>query len=416
MLSVVSSDHIRRLKKLKGLQWVYIGTHRGRERAEKVLDKTRRRFIGKDIEEIADLTRDNFIDYIGKLSLQQEDKVLWYSSAMASKSVLQTSIFHQYIYQKLLERLSKKTDEDILVVTDDNELLENTKRIGPEGARLLSSPSLFKRQKDRLKGCQDVLMHILQWFICRPFKNSGLERFDIFIHTWMDERSFSDLPRFTDSYFGRLHDFLTEKGYRIARLSYLRLGLRCVFKLRRHFDDIVYPLSYLPLKDLAKSIFRRFNVTIDEKGLEKISDTGILKALVRNEVKKANISRNYSHFLMIFYSYQGLRPKVNPRASFIYPFENQPWEKMLNLAFAQFKRIAYQHSIIYYNRLDYRMSEYEKEAPLPEVILATGKKWGSFLKRYYHDSTVEEAGVIGSATTISLFLSVPEGISFRSNR
>lgn len=109
---------------------------------------------------------------------------------------------------------------------------------------------------------------------------------------------------------------------------------------------------------------------------------------------KENRTKNYLDYLLLFYSYKNLSSIINKNISIIYPFENQPWEKMLNLAFQKFNRIAYQHSAIPFNWLDYRVSQYEDRVPIPPIILATGKKWSYFLREYYNNSTIEEAGVI----------------------
>ncbi|MDD5045089.1 MAG: hypothetical protein PHG51_06070, partial [Candidatus Omnitrophica bacterium] len=93
--------------------------------------------------------------------------------------------------------------------------------------------------------------------------------------------------------------------------------------------------------------------------------------------------------------YRNLAEKLPSGASMIYTFENQPWEKMLNLALGKnFKKIAYQHTIIQANYLDYRVSVFEKGSPAPDVILASGNKWLDFLKEYYPHCQMENAGAV----------------------
>ena len=109
---------------------------------------------------------------------------------------------------------------------------------------------------------------------------------------------------------------------------------------------------------------------------------------------KENRSKAYLRNLLLFYSYKNLASRLSKNVPIIYPFENQPWEKVLNLAFVKFNRIAYQHSVVPSNWLDYRVSKYEYGAPVPKTILTTGKKWSLFLKEYYDNSIIEEAGAI----------------------
>ncbi len=167
MVFVAASNDYAKLNRLSELNWFYLGNHRGLERAVRILSKAKRKFIGRDIESIVDSVRDNFVDYIGRLSRQQKDKIIWYSSPMASKSMSQTSMFHQYVYQKLLEKLAYEEDKDILVVTDSDELLGNANKIKLKQVKVLSNHIFYKKQiYDRIKGCLRILRYFLIWCIC----------------------------------------------------------------------------------------------------------------------------------------------------------------------------------------------------------------------------------------------------------
>lgn len=394
MLLIVNSNDAANLKKLSNLTWAYIGSYKGAEKTKNVLKESTRKFIAKDIEEITDSVRDNFVDYVGKLSRQQNDKILWYSSRMASKSVTQTSMFHQYVYQKLLWKLSER-EADILVVTDNDELIENIKKIKFEKVRVLSTFIFYRKQVfEKIKGYLRILRYFLLWLIYKFFKNKKLKEFNVFIHSWIDARTFRNLPRFTDSYFADLDSFLAERGYRIGRIVSLTLRLKYIFRLSRYFTNIIHPLSYLSFRDLLKSIFTRFTVTLNKGNSADIKDLTILNVLAEHEVSKENVSKAYLYYMLLYRSYQNLKDMIDRTSSFIYPSENQPWEKMLNLAFAGFNRIAYQHSTIPPNWLDYRISQYEKGVPLPQIILTTGKKRSDFLKEHYNSVAIKEAGAI----------------------
>lgn len=395
MIRLIHSRNIHRIKDIFCDFWVYIGGYESLEQVRKVLPDKRRKYITKDIEKITDSVRDNFVDYIGKLSRWQNDKVLWYSSAMASKSISQTSIFHQYVYLKLLEEMSEKENEDILVVTDDIELLENIKHAKFEQIKVFDSQGFWRNYLcERIHGYKRVLKYLLLWTLFRFLRNRNLKEFDIFIHSWVREKTFSDLPRFTDLYLGDLEEFLEKKGYNVCRLTPALLRPKDVYRLHKHFSDIVYPLSYLAFKDLIKSIFAKLTITINSDDFKEIRDLEILNFLAKNEALKENRSKIFLEYLLLFNSYENLRPKIDNNAAIVYPFENQPWEKMLNLAFIELNRIAYQHSTIPYNWLDYRTSQFESKKSSPNVILTTGKEWSSFLKKYYQNSTIEEAGAI----------------------
>lgn len=382
------------LLRLSGLKWVFIGNYRGSEYLRGILKPENRIFIGKLIEEVMASVQDNFVDYIGSLCRQQDDKVLWYSSRMASKSIL-TSMFHQYVYLKILERLLEGKTEDILLVTDNNEFYYNIGKIFSERVRILTKKRLsLKGFYKSLRGYAKIGRYCIFWLLSRPFKTKSIHAFDLFIHSWIDERVFQKLPAYNDSYFGDLENTLKGQGCFVGRLAPLRVSLRNILKLNRHFNNIVYPMAYLPLRDLLKSIFTAFSVKINRKELALIQDTGILYTLLENEIAKENSTRFFLEYIASFYSYKNMSRSLKSNATVIYPFENQPWERMFNFGFAGFRRIAYQHTTIPHNMLDYRISQYEDKESLPQVILTTGKKWSYFLEKYYTNSVIEKAGAI----------------------
>jgi len=383
------------LAKFTDLQWVYIGSYQGKGQTKGLLDQQKRRFIGRDIEEIVDFARDNFVDSIGKISQYQDDKILWYSSRMASKSMSQTSMFHQYVYLKLLEKFLGDSDTDTLLVTDDDELVSNIKKAMPENVRVLSQDRLYRKKIfERIKGVLRILRLVLLWFFFHLLKNKKLSDFNLLIHTWIDDRTFAKLPEFNDSYLGDLGKFLTARGYSVGRLSPLRPPLKSILKLRKWFENIIHPLSYLTLSDLIRCVFTKFTVAFDKDTLSDIKDSETLSTLVQSEIEKENNSKKYLDYLVLFYAYKKIASRIKNETSIIYPFENQPWEKMLNLAFDKKNRLGYQHSTIPFNWLDYQVSQHEKATPLPQTILTAGKKWLYFLKNYYKDTPMEEAGAI----------------------
>jgi len=394
MVYISAPSQSRHLRMHNSLPWVYIGSYKGLLRSEKILGVGKRRFIGRRLQGIVESVKNNFVDFIGKLSAQQKDKIIWYSSRMASKSISQTSIFHQYVYLKFIERLSEEEKRDILVISDDHELLRNIKKTGFRNVKILPGVSGRSCFLESIKGYLRVLRFFLIWFIYRIWRNKGTGEFNVFIHSFIDNRSFNRLPEFNDCFFGDLEHFLKGKGYNVGRLLPLRLRLRHLFRANLHFKNIVSPLSFLLFGDLLKCAFTAFTCSIDNEGLKGIKDLDLLNILFENERSKENRGRGFLDYLLLYYAYKNLSLRVNSRASIIYPFENQPWEKMLNLAFVDLKRIAYQHSTIPHNWLDYYVSDYEDKSLLPKVILTSGPVWSEFLRKHYQESLVAEAGAI----------------------
>lgn len=390
---IIEIKNKNNLRKFSHLQWVYIGSQKGFGVAESILKRPNRRFIAKDIERISDMVRDNFVNYIGMASTQQADMLFWYSSCMASKSTSESAMFNQYVYLKLLEDFLENEEEDILVATDDNRFIDAAARIFEERVRIFRKRTGFL---DRIYIARNAYIRLVRycglWVFCRFFRNRRISSYNVIIHSWIDRRVFSRLPEYNDSYFGDLALALEKRGRRIGRMSPLWLHIRDILKLNRHYSNIIYPMAYLPLKDLVRTVFRRLKVFTDIEEVKPVRDIRILSILLKDEAARENNNKFFIDYLLLFCAYKSIGRILKKNSTLIYPFENQPWEKMFNMAFSKFNIIAYQHVPIPYNQLAYRVSDYEKHAPSPGLILTLGGKWTLFLKQYYPNTHIREAG------------------------
>ncbi|MDD5691366.1 MAG: hypothetical protein PHC37_06725 [Candidatus Omnitrophica bacterium] len=378
------------------MPWIYIGGTQGAKVAKQVLDESKRIFIAQDIERVCDQVRDNFVDYIGQVSLKQPDKVLWYSSPVASKSVSQTTIFQQYVYQKMIGDFIKKNESggDLLVVTDSDEFISCSSRIWGNQIKVFGSNwkfygPLYLTVKARIR----LAKYFILWGLIRFLKNKHLGDCDIVLHSWIDERMFKKASVFSDPYFGNLEEVFLENNHRVARMAPLRLRAKDVFYLRRYSPHVIFPAAYLRFSDFIKVFFRKFSVVIPDNNLTKIKDRKILDYLLKHEITKENYLRNFQIYMLWFCAYKNIGKTLKKGITFFYPFENQPWEKMLNLALSDFNRIGYQHVTIPRNWLDYRVSSFESQ-PLPKFILTSGKEWLLYLNNYYNSAILKNAGTL----------------------
>ncbi|MDD5545974.1 MAG: hypothetical protein PHO67_02275 [Candidatus Omnitrophica bacterium] len=395
MVYIVFPEDRRNIEKLKGLSWSYLGVDKGSCPAEAVLGRQKRVFVGKGIERIVSLVRDNYIDYIGKVSTLQKDRVLWYSSRVASKSTSQMAMFHQYVYIKLIGSYAASKGSHVFLA-DDIRLLANLKRLRLPNTEVCGpvAPDYLKTALKKIKGARAFFDIFFHWLFFRLFFTSaGPKAGDTLLHSFIDDRVFSRLPEYNDPYFGGLESFLRKNGRGVFRVTPLFVERKHAIELKKNFKDIALLLPYLRLADFLRVFFTRMSIDCGPSEDSGIKDKELLDFLLKNEEKNENETNGFQAYLFYYYCYRNLAKKLAPGTSMIYPFENQPWEKMLNLAFGEkVKKIAYQHMTIPVNWLDYHVSVFEKDAPLPEVILAAGKKWLDFLKDRYRACRVEEAG------------------------
>ncbi|MDD5680408.1 MAG: hypothetical protein PHI59_04110 [Candidatus Omnitrophica bacterium] len=397
MVYVIFPKDKRTIEKFKGMPWSYLGADEGLYEAEAILGGNKREFIGKGVERIVSSVRGNYIDYIGQISTLQKDKVLWYSSRVPSKSSSQMAMFNQYVYIKFIESYAVSGGNH-LFLADDLQLLANLKRFRLPGIEVQGriAPDYMKMALKKITGGWQFFKYFFYWLVFRLFLSSGNpKKGDILLHSFIDSRVFSKLPGYNDPYFGGLEDFLNKNAQNVFRITPLFVDFIYAFKLKKYFKNISLLLSYLKPADFFRIFFTRMSI---ERGLPAgsgIKDKELLDFLLKNEEKNENETNGFQAYLFYYYCYRNLAEKLPDGASVIYTFENQPWEKMLNLALSKnFKKIAYQHMTIPINWLDYHVSVFEKNMPLPEVILASGRIWLDFLRNYYSSCQIEDAGAI----------------------
>lgn len=376
-------------ERLRSLPWAYLGSGSGFRQASAILDNGKRRFLGKEIEEVSGSCRELFIDHVGKLSSLQPDKLLWYSTSLASKSISRSDIFQQYVYLTLLRKLSSE-GKDMLFISDDKELLGNIAAVPGAVLRSRAGKTLKERYSEALAVYRRGLKYLLLWFLSRSFASARLKAPCVLIYSPLDNRVFKGSGGFNDNYFGDLASLVSGSGYAVYRVIPLDAPISQVLEARRRFKGIIHPFSYISLFRLIKTLFTRLKIRTGVAAGEDV----LLEMLTRKEIKKEARLAVYQSYLLHYYAYRSINGKASPGSSFVYIFENQPWEKMVNMALQDFRRIGYQHTVISSNWLDYRVSAFEKDMPLPSVILASGEKWLEFLKKYYGKVVTENAGSI----------------------
>lgn len=347
--------------------------------------------VAELIRDVADEVRQNFIDFVGRLAESQTDKVVWYSSCLASKSVSQTDIFHQYVYMKLVEKLACHDQERVLV-TGSDALVWHLSRQRPANVTVVSAAGALHPLPPRRRGVLKRLRYAAQWLQMVLRAKPELRDADCLLHTWIDERLFRSSPEEGDPYFGDLARYLSQEGRRVVRMGPLAVKGAMVRRMEQSYPGTVWPLAYLPLRMMWRCLWEPFRVRMNPEMFGSLSDQELLMHLVGHEVEKENRVRNYFVYLLYYRSYRELAKRLPRELCVIFPYENQPWEKMLNLALPGVRRIGYQHSTIPVNWLDYYTSADEVNEPRPDLVLTAGPCWTDFIRASNKHVTVREAG------------------------
>jgi surface carbohydrate biosynthesis protein (TIGR04326 family) len=215
---------------------------------------------------------------------------------------------------------------------------------------------------------------------------------DVFTCTWIEERSFKD-GQFQDPYLGNLNAFYEREGLRTKTLT-LPLFPRVLLKRVFQEDSIIPTIYFSRFADIFHSFYRTFAVNPTRmvnstNGLDLASLFDDAYTAGKDVVFQSTL--NYHCFLRFF---------KQPGLSFsalIYPFENQPWDKVMIKAMRDsgrtFKVVGYQHSTISPLLLNYFLGTgEEKIVSLPDAIIANGKHWTLVLKDGKYSCPIENGG------------------------
>lgn len=365
---------------------------------QRSLDPSKRVFLGRLISNFAKILRVNFADYIGKIGEYQDDALLWYSSRMASKSVSQSSMFQYYLYCKVAESLAS-SGKDSILLTDNPELLRVFGLLAIPGTKVFGGIPALHSLRDaakRVKHSLRLAKYVFFWIFLKIFyKKPDPNGFRALIYSWIEDSVFSGTSTYNDRFFPGLEGFCSGKGLKTGRFTVPFVSFRFFLKLRKHFDSMMLSLGYLDLKGLFTAFTTKFKVFIPNVGFEGINDRNYLDILLGFEERSENNTKVYRIYLLFYHSFLCLSRRFTRPIPIIYMFENQPFEKMLNLAFKDNPRIGYQHTIIPGNWLDYHLSAFEKNVPLPTLIITSGKRWTEILNAHFSDRTkIIEGGAL----------------------
>ncbi|HPN32164.1 MAG TPA: hypothetical protein PKY81_14530 [bacterium] len=302
--------------------------------------------------------RTEFIDFIDKLS-NEYDSFKWRCSSVSEKNIV--------CYNSLYKILSK--DE-----------LENT---------------------IDFKFCLKNYYKSRRRFVVEKFKDIfDIRKIDISknyigLLTWIDKRNFYSENNFKETYYSELYEYLKKKENFLLLINPLySIEKSVVYKKLRNekieFIDLFKCYNKIDvLKSICLSLFYnpiKSNIFFQNKNIKNLLKNFFLKDLEEN--------RSAQYYLM-YYSIKRIAEAGIKFDRLIYPFENQPWEKVLCFAVRKFmpktKLIAYMHTMSLPNLVSMFPGKYEKDnMPQPDYIFTSGKHTADELKKYWKPEKIVE--------------------------
>jgi hypothetical protein len=371
----------------RSFTWFYLGQDTAqRENISRVMGRENRRFLGDWLLEIAEEQKQPYLDFLAGLGREQKNQRNWWASDISYRNPLTSDFFQLWCYAALFEKLcgeSRNKQSLQVVFIQDRWLYKHLwqryrnsipglrflsrKWLWPEAARLSARFIAY-----RLYFLQRALRHFIG---SRRFASqkgqatskAGENSRRVYIYSLMQERFFPKSGEFHDAFFGRLPAILAKNGIDVAYITPLFLPAKQKSKCLAYGGfDFTFLDSFLRPGDILKSFFAGFRI---DSGKEPAHMKTLLQRQVLHEVFFHNPLAYY------FALKRWLKENDREKIAIIYPFENQPWEKMLCVAAAESGRnvrlVAYQHSTIPSFLLNYFLGAGESsDMPLPQCIVA----------------------------------------------
>jgi hypothetical protein len=397
----------RKLSTDRTRKWAFLGTDRQKRlRLTRLFGEAQRFSYAQELHRVMEECRQEFLDRLATIGKSQTSPLYWWATCLASKSPYLSDLFLNFCYFKLLQRWSRTSALNLMVIVDNPAILRAL-ALEPEGDLTLLRATLESLYEwiSRVIWKSAALVFaakMTHWWTLNAYCRLLYKRrwralqnhtYDVMVYSWIEDRSFADgNARFVDHYLGKLAEFYREKGFSVARVTPVTLPNHLLSKLYRNAEAIIPVSAFITLRDILR-------ITISEP-LAAISfgpDNHWFAVLCDGERGRESYASRW--YLLYHQAYQRFFNSFvsKLRHAFIYPFENQPWEKMLLLSLRKprpaFSVIGYQHSTIPQFLLNYHLGKDESEfMPFPDLLVANGALHENFMKSLGYPCEIENGG------------------------
>lgn len=373
------------------VEWCYLGTDvERRARVAKALGPARWVPIGEDVTQLAYDLKQPFLDWLSGIGRRQPDPVIWWGSALASRSPLQTDLFLLVCYAELVHRWldGPAPSASRMIVVEDPWLVLMLRRWYARDGRVTFRgwPVLrcLRHAASRLVAAPLTAARTFLWALKvilisrRWFPEAEADGRDVgqrvLLYSWIEERCFASPGVLMDPWTGRLCDVLAARGERLQRLTAFEFPPHFLEALKPFATQLVVTPRYLRLVDAVRAVACWFHVSGFRQACQFLG-RDYAPLLLREELREMGDGPFWRYRLMYLAMRQVAKRLGQTVKCVIYPFENQPWEKLLCLAWRReaphVKLIGYQHSWVPPLLLSYSLGRGEREfQPLPDWIVA----------------------------------------------
>lgn len=384
---VAEAGSLRMLRRWRahGGYWVYLGKDvRRRRRVESALGAENRWRLRGRLHEAAGELRQPFLDFVAELGARQRDPITWWSTTLSWKVWAIADLFLLICYLAVAERL-----------------IHETLASGVRLLLIVEDPWLFRQLRDSRRGVEDVafqraglLARRLLWCLARGGAARARWGLRVIRHYLRQRRAWGGTRRVSpgwpavalysyphqrclrgdtgweDPFLPGLEGFLRSLGYQVVRFSPpLPEGFEREIAARSaHFRPLILETTFAGVcRALSAFWWPRWPKDLAVAGLP-------VGRLLKGERWK-ELSQSSLCYYRMFYECARRMLREGAWRWVVYPYENQPWEKLLAIAARQrgIETVGVQHSTLATFYMSYFAGREEiARMPLPDVICVAG--------------------------------------------
>lgn len=389
------------------LYWVYFG--KNINLCQKIQDNLgndiKRISIGDMIQETADKSREQYIDYIGQL-FSNSPSPIWYLTSLSEKNPFVSNFFLNYCYIEVCKKILLNYPERIVIIICENDALKESLIVNlskePQIIFEIIESSQFRKAtqniwkniltgKWKINFCYRNIARILLAKCIGLIKGHSLKERgkskNILMHSWTDKRCFPKRGVFKNVYFGDLGGSIEKKYPNVIYLSDVLPSewFFSVFIKLIPTEKKVYLLEeFLSVSDVFRSLFfvsRNYPKLISIPTFNNLNVSSIILDEIKQDRRNIRINKAFLNSLICKRVCNSCNVGI-----FIFPFENHIWEKILCEGFRKYcpnvKSIGY--AVPFINRMYtcYSISRMEKNrSPEPDFLFVSGEQGKLFLTK-----------------------------------
>ena len=366
-------------------KWLYLGKEvKWRRKVEELLGAGSRVRLKDRLHRITADLRQPFLDLVADIGGRQRDPLGWWSSALSWKSSAASDLFLLISYFRLAETLiqeARATRDSLLLIVEDPWLFQQMREIWHGSNEvLLIGNSYLAREKIRNVIVGSVKRVVWFFRVLRNYLSqrwawgwkplSAPQHVAVAIYSYPRLDYFQAKGSWRDSFLGDLDSFLTGLGYRVYRFSPPEVR-GCEAEIAARYDYFRPLILYATISGVVRSLMALWRPRWPAK--PTICGLSIHRLLERDWW--IDVGKSSQSVYRMFYECLRAMLRNGDWRWCIYPYENQPWEKMIAIAARErgIQTAGIQHSTLSVNYLPYFLGSGEApRMPLPDVIFTSG--------------------------------------------